>query len=103
MTNRSIIFHQLALCLSFSVSFSSVAAKDCPNILYIFTDDQSVRMVSCYPEAYSWIKTPNIDALAREGVRFRTADMAPFCVPSRSSQLTGNRHTQRVAPSMAMS
>ena len=35
------------------------------NILYIFTDDQSFRSVSCYPEAHSWISTPNIDRLAQ--------------------------------------
>ena len=41
-----------------------------PNILYIFTDDQSIRTISCYPEAHTWVKTPNIDKLAKEGVRF---------------------------------
>lgn len=61
-----------------------------PNILYIFTDDQSVRTVSCYPDAYPWVKTPNIDALAKAGVRFEKAYMAPYCVPSRITQLTGN-------------
>src|SRR5438034_415605 len=40
-------------------------AKGKPNILFIFTDDQSHRTVSCYPEAYSWARTPNIDLLAK--------------------------------------
>ncbi|WDI45242.1 sulfatase-like hydrolase/transferase [Bremerella sp. P1] len=65
-------------------------AKERPNILYVFTDDQSTRTVSCYPESRPWVRTPNIDALAREGVRFESVYMATFCVPSRISQLTGN-------------
>lgn len=61
-----------------------------PNVLYIFTDDQSVRTVGCYPDAYPWVKTPCIDALAKEGVRFQNVYMAPYCVPSRITMLTGN-------------
>jgi arylsulfatase A-like enzyme len=61
-----------------------------PNILFIFTDDQSTRTVSCYPDARPWASTPNIDALAAEGVRFQSVYMAPFCVPARITQLTGN-------------
>ena len=41
-----------------------VSAADKPNILYIFTDDQSFRSVSAYERAHDWVKTPNIDALA---------------------------------------
>ena len=36
-----------------------------PNILFIYTDDHSHRTVGCYPEAYDWVRTPNIDALAK--------------------------------------
>ena len=36
-----------------------------PNILFIYTDDHTYRSVSCYPEAWDWVKTPNIDALAK--------------------------------------
>lgn len=46
--------------------------------------------MSRYPDAYSWVKTPNTNALAREGVRFRNAYMTSFCVPSQIRQLTGN-------------
>ena len=41
-----------------------------PNILFIYTDDQSYKTVGCYPESWPWVKTPNIDALAKSGVRF---------------------------------
>ena len=44
-----------------------------PNILFIFTDDQSHRTVSAYEDALSWAKTPHIDRLAEEGIRFKHA------------------------------
>lgn len=63
--------------------------KKRPNILYIFTDDQSIRTVSCYPEAQPWVKTPNIDRLAEKGVRFKYCYTGAKCVPSRGNALTG--------------
>ena len=71
------------------VSTASLTAADRPNILYIFTDDQSFRSVSCYPGAYHYVHTPNIDALAERGVRFDQAYTGAKCVPSRATQLTG--------------
>src|SRR5262245_17245087 len=62
-----------------------------PNVLFIFTDDQSYRTVSCYPGAYAFAKTPNIDKLARMGVRFAAAYNGSWCAPSRAAILTG-RH-----------
>jgi arylsulfatase A-like enzyme len=58
-----------------------------PNILYIFTDDQSHRSVSCYPEAHPWVRTPNVDRLAQEGVRFSTCYTGAWCAPSRATAL----------------
>ena len=60
-----------------------------PNILYIFTDDQSYRTLSCYDGAYSYARTPNIDRLARKGVLFTQAFTGAKCVPSRATALTG--------------
>lgn len=60
-----------------------------PNILYIFTDDQTVRSVSCYPQAQPWAHTPNIDQLAKQGVRFSYCYTGAKCVPSRGNALTG--------------
>ena len=75
-------------------------AQQRPNILFIFTDDQSHRTVSCYDEAYPWVKTPNIDALAARGVRFTHAYMGTWCMPSRATMLTG--HHQYGVESMRM-
>ncbi|MGB0579561.1 MAG: sulfatase-like hydrolase/transferase [Limisphaerales bacterium] len=71
-----------------------------PNILFIYTDDHSHRTISCYPEAYPFAKTPNIDALAKNGVRFKYAYIGTWCMPSRASLLTG--HYQHGIESMRM-
>ncbi|MCA1963440.1 MAG: sulfatase-like hydrolase/transferase, partial [Prosthecobacter sp.] len=61
------------------------------NILFIFSDDQSYKTLSCYPEALPGAHTPAIDALAASGIRFTHAYMGSWCMPSRASLLTG-RH-----------
>lgn len=71
-----------------------------PNVLFIYTDDHSYRTVSCYPEAYPWVRTPNIDALAKRGVRFSAAYIGTWCMPSRAALLTG--HYQFGVESMRM-
>ena len=62
-----------------------------PNILFIFTDDQSHRSVSCYPEAPDWVKTPNIDSLADKGIRFAHCYMGSWCMGARATLLTGHQ------------
>ena len=57
----------LALCSGVTAT-TKTSTADRPNILFIYTDDQSHRTVSCYPEAYKWANTPNIDALATDVV-----------------------------------
>lgn len=80
---RFTVFSFLSLC-------SFIWARDeQPNILYIFTDDQSVRSVSAYEKARSWVSTPNIDRLAKSGVRFTQCYTGTWCQPSRASALTG--------------
>ncbi|MBT6274907.1 MAG: sulfatase-like hydrolase/transferase [Chromatiales bacterium] len=75
-------------------------AAERPTILFIYTDDQSHRTVSCYPEAFDWVKTPHIDSLAKQGVRFSHAYIGAWCMPSRASMLTG--HHQHGIESMRM-
>lgn len=68
----------------------SRAADQRPNILFIYTDDHSHRTIGCYPEAYDWVTTPNIDRLATRGVRFTHAYIGTWCMPSRAALLTGH-------------
>ena len=79
----------LLLTVLASVFTAAAAEESAPNILYIFTDDQSYRTVSCYPRAYNFANTPNIDQLAKRGVRFDQAYIGAKCVPSRATALTG--------------
>ncbi len=66
------------------------AAAKRPNILFIYTDDHSHRTVSAYREAYPWVRTPAIDALAKRGIRFTAAYNGAWCMPSRATMLTGH-------------
>ena len=65
-----------------------MTASTRPNILFIFTDQQSARMMSCAGNRY--LQTPAMDSLAAQGVRFeRTYCTDPVCTPSRFSLMTG--------------
>jgi len=59
-----------------------------PNVIYILADDMGYGDVGCYGQKI--IKTPNIDALAQNGIRF-TQHYAgsPVCAPSRCVLMTG--------------
>ena len=85
-----IILFGLLVCGFGSTVKSLRAAEKRPNILLIYTDDQSHRTVSCYPEAYDWVKTPHIDQLAKDGIRFTHAYVGTWCMPSRAALLTGH-------------
>lgn len=58
-----------------------------PNFLVILADDISPEHFSTY--GATTVRTPAIDALAREGVRFNQAWATPMCAPSRALLLTG--------------
>jgi len=58
-----------------------------PNVVFILADDLGVECLSAYGGTSH--KTPNIDRLAKEGMRFTKSFSHPFCSPSRGSLLTG--------------
>ncbi|HCO94975.1 MAG TPA: acetylglucosamine-6-sulfatase [Phycisphaerales bacterium] len=59
-----------------------------PNIVFILTDDQRFDAMGCV--GHPWLKTPNMDRLAAEGVLFKNAFVTTsLCSPSRGSFLTG--------------
>lgn len=61
-----------------------------PNLLFVFSDQQSYDMLGCAGNPQ--IKTPNLDALAAQGIRFDHAvSNCPVCTPYRSMLLSG-RH-----------
>lgn len=74
----------LALALTLSVA----TAADRPNVLLVISDDQAAAHVGCYGNPD--VKTPNLDRLAAEGMRFdRFYAACPQCVPSRAAYMTG--------------
>ena len=78
------------LALTFSTCTSSQEQKEnpLPNIIYIYADDMGVGDVGCYGQQY--IKTPNIDRMAEEGILFtQHYTGAPICAPARCCLLTG--------------
>jgi arylsulfatase len=60
-----------------------------PNIIFILTDDQGYGDMSCH--GHPILKTPNMDRLHDEGVRFTDFHVSPTCAPTRAALLTG-RH-----------
>ena len=58
-----------------------------PNIVFILADDLGIANVGCY--GADRFKTPHIDALARDGIRYTHAYVTPLCGPSRALVLTG--------------
>ncbi len=58
-----------------------------PNIIFILADDLGVASLGCY--GGDNVKTPNLDSLAKSGVRYTHAFTAALCGPSRALILTG--------------
>ncbi|PNV59209.1 hypothetical protein C0033_25260 [Clostridium sp. chh4-2] len=59
-----------------------------PNIIMILTDEHNGKVVHCGGDP--WVRTPNMDELAKEGALMEHAYCnSPLCVPSRSSMLSG--------------
>lgn len=73
-------------CAALLCAWPSLGAK--PNIVFILADDLGVNDLHCYGRADH--KTPHLDQLASEGIRFTSAYCAqPICSPSRAALLTG--------------
>ncbi len=63
--------------------------KDAPNVIYILLDDMGFAQLGCYGSS---IDTPNIDQLAREGLRYNNFHTTAVCSATRASLLTGANH-----------
>jgi len=59
-----------------------------PNIIIVMTDDQGYGDLSCHGNPI--LKTPNLDRLHAESVRFTDFHSSPFCTPTRAALMTGN-------------
>jgi arylsulfatase len=64
-------------------------AKDRPNILVIWGDDIGITNLSCYSDGVMGYRTPNIDRIANEGMRFTDAYGEQSCTAGRAAFITG--------------
>jgi arylsulfatase A len=77
---------QFSQLLTAGTAFAAPSRK--PNIVMIYADDLGYGDLGCY--GHPTIRTPNLDRMAREGMRFtQWYSAAPVCTPSRAALLTG--------------
>jgi len=82
---RALLQIFLIRCLTLAIGVAAAAER--PNFIWIVGEDMGPEL-RCYGDAQA--HTPNLDRLAREGVRFtRAFTHAPVCAPSRSGLITG--------------
>lgn len=85
-TKRILLILTTGLWMSLSVS---THAADKPNILVIWGDDIGISNVSAYSDGLMGYRTPNIDRIASEGMRFTDYYADQSCTAGRSSFITG--------------
>ena len=90
-------FCQIALFLFTAVPLAPAAEEPKqPNVVFVLIDDLRWDDLGCTGNTF--VKSPNIDRIAREGAQFRNAfSLTPLCSPSRASILTGQcAHTHGI-------
>ena len=86
-------FLGVALTFALSGAYSRGAEAKRPNILLIVADDLGYGELSC--QGNRQIPTPNIDSIAKNGIRFTSGYVSgPYCSPTRAGLMTG-RYQQR--------
>ena len=98
--NFEMMSHFLRMVAVMGIVVASVQAAEKPNVIVIMADDLGYGDVSCY--GATSLKTPNIDKLAKEGVRFTSGYCsASTCTPTRYSFLTGTYAFRRPGTGIA--
>lgn len=83
----------LTVCVLWTNAKQTLAQSKKPNIIILLTDDMGYGDLSV--QGHPTIRTPNIDRMASEGIRFTSFETAVWCVPSRTQLMTG-RYMPRV-------
>ncbi|NRH28634.1 arylsulfatase [Pseudomonas sp. MS19] len=79
----------IAFAVATAIGSPTVLAADKPNILVIFGDDVGVTNISSYGEGIVGYETPNIDSIAKEGMKFTDYYAENSCTAGRSTFITG--------------
>lgn len=85
MTKTTLIAMAITAC---TLTLTAMAAPDRPNVILVMTDDQGYGDLGCHGNPI--LKTPELDAMHAESVRFTDFHVSPFCTPTRAALLTGN-------------
>ncbi len=117
MKRVSSLLFALLMVLPAVVSAADSAPRK-PNFVYVFTDDQRYDTLGVVQREqgekgrFPWLRTPNLDRLAAEGLRFRNAFVVnSLCAPSRATLVTGqyshangvtNNHTPHPAGNVSL-
>lgn len=89
MTTYQLFKSMAALCTALFCAAPSCVAGEKPNILLIIADDMGYSDITCFGGE---VQTPNLDALAKNGIRATNFYVAPTCSPTRSMLLSGCDH-----------
>jgi arylsulfatase A-like enzyme len=88
---RALLYRLVLIAFGGAYGFSNALAAEKPNLIWIMADDLGYGELGCYGQKV--IKTPNIDRMAAEGMRFTQFYAgATVCAPSRSVLMTGQHH-----------
>ena len=68
------------------------APEGSPNVIVILLDDLGFAQLGCYGGLGGRVKSPHIDRLAAEGIRFQNFHTTALCSPTRAALLTGRNH-----------
>jgi arylsulfatase A-like enzyme len=84
----NLLFLITATLINVNAQSRKNAAAKLPNIIYIYADDMGYGELGCYGQEK--IKTPNLDKMAKEGMRFtQHYTSMPVCAPARAMLMTG--------------
>ncbi|HVL12083.1 MAG TPA: sulfatase-like hydrolase/transferase, partial [Gemmata sp.] len=90
MLSRRLLVALSAIALSLAGRATAAEPTKQPNIVFIFSDDHAYQAISAYGHPAKLLDTPNIDRIAKTGMRFdRCLVPNSICGPSRATILTG--------------
>ena len=98
--NTHLLARRSFLQMAAGAGLAAAAPQRPPNIVMIYADDLGYGDLGCYG---SKIRTPHLDRMAAEGIRFTQFYSAnPVCSPSRAALLTGRYPTRTGVPNVLM-